>query len=104
MTTELTKQQIASLLEKLHEQYDLIKTKEEKIPQIELDLLLNNTRNLYEALLQLNKINSLGIVLLKQEVVIEDQKPEDLKIEELKITEPEKKEIIAELNQDMMKL
>ncbi|MEP7168373.1 MAG: hypothetical protein ABI855_03310 [Bacteroidota bacterium] len=97
MTTELTKQQIASLLETLQEQYHLIKTKEDKIPQIELDLLLNNTRNLYEALLQLNKINRSEIELLKQEVVIEDRKPEDLKIDEVRITEPGKKEIIAEI-------
>lgn len=97
MTTELTKQQIAALLETLQEQYQLIRTKEGKIPQIELDILLSNTRNLYEALLQLNKINGSETVIQKQELIIDEMKPEDLKIPEVQITEPEKEEIIAEI-------
>ena len=72
MTIELTKQQIAGLLETLQEQYLLIKTKEGKIPQIELDILLNNTRNLYEALLQLNKISNTETVIQKQETIAEE--------------------------------
>ena len=97
MTRELTKQQIASLIETLREQYDLIKTKEDKIPQIEIDLLLNNTRNLYEGLLQLNKINNADPVIQNIETVVEEKKVEELKITEEKTPEPVKEEIIAEM-------
>jgi len=97
MTIELTKQQIAGLLETLQEQYLLIKTKEGKIPQIELDILLNNTRNLYEALLQLNKINNIETVIQKQETIAEENKKEELKAEELPIGVHEKIEIIADI-------
>jgi|SRR6185436_3538385 len=97
MSTELTKQQIASLLETLQEQYLLIKNAERKIPQIELDILLNNTRNLYEALLQLNKINNVETAIQKPEIVAEEKKPEVLKVPEVQVTEPEKAEIIAEM-------
>ncbi|MEO5569685.1 MAG: hypothetical protein ABIT08_08170 [Bacteroidia bacterium] len=97
MSTELTKQQIASLLETLREQYDVIRINESKIPQIEIDLLLNNTRNLYEALLQLNKLNSAENVIVKTEFVAEEKKVEEPKIVEIKTPEPVKEEIIAEM-------
>lgn len=97
MTTELIKQQIAQLLETLQEEYQLIKTNEGKIPQIELDLVLNNTRNLYEALLQLNKINNVETIIQKAEPIVEEKKIEEPKIVEVKTPEPVKAEIIAEM-------
>jgi len=56
------KQQIESCMESLREQYEMVKNREGKIPQIEIDILLNNTRNLYELLLHLNTLNSAAVV------------------------------------------
>jgi hypothetical protein len=97
MSTKVTKQQIASLLETLQEQYDQIKTEEGKIPQIEIDILLNNTRSLYEALLHLNKINALETVIQKTEVIAEEKKQEEVKVAEVPQMEPEKQGVIAEM-------
>lgn len=58
MNDHIIKQQINLLLETLSEQNEVIKSREEKIPQIELDILMQNTRLLYEALMRLNKINA----------------------------------------------
>jgi hypothetical protein len=93
MTIELTKQQIALLLETLQEQYLLIKNGEGKIPQIELDILLNNTRKFYEALLQLNKINSSATEI---ENIAEEKKIEEVKAD-MQMGASEKIEIIADL-------
>jgi hypothetical protein len=92
MTIELTKQQIAGLLETLQEQYLLIKNGEGKIPQIELDILLNNTRKLYEGLLQLNKINSASEI----ENIAEEKKIEEVKAD-MQMGASEKIEIIADM-------
>lgn len=94
MNNKLIKQQISSLLETLQEQYDAIKNNEEQIPRIEIDILLNNTRQLYEALLQLNKAGSAEIVLSKAEPAIDIKTPE--KVIEIKAEKAITEEIIDE--------
>lgn len=56
MTKEIIKQEIAHLLETITEQAETIYQHDQKIPQIELDIMLSNVRSLYEQLLALNKI------------------------------------------------
>jgi hypothetical protein len=56
--------QVEALLETMHEQLVHIKQYENKIPQIELDLLLSNLRQTYEFVYQLNKINQKDTVNL----------------------------------------
>ncbi len=57
MNKDLLKKEIATLLETINEQFMLIHQHQGKIPQIELDIMLNNVRSLYERLQQLNKAN-----------------------------------------------
>ena len=51
-------EQIGSSLETCVEQYEHITTHDGKIPQIELDIIMGNIRNLYEQFTLLNKLNS----------------------------------------------
>ena len=57
MNKDLLKKDIALLLEAISEQFMTIHQHQGKIPRIELDIVLNNVRNLYERLQQLNKAN-----------------------------------------------
>lgn len=91
MDQKIIREQIASSLEMLQEQYEVIRKNEGIIPQIDLDILLNSTRNLYEALLHLNKANSTGIVLHELEKHIEKEPAES------KYAEPVQEEVIADL-------
>ena len=52
----ILKDEIQWLLEAIQEQFETIRAREEKIPQIEYDMLIENTRRLYEKLLLLQKI------------------------------------------------
>ena len=54
MNNEIIHTQIQGLLETIQEQYDLIRSTEGRIPQIELDILLDNIRKLYDHLHHLN--------------------------------------------------
>lgn len=58
MSREIVRQEIAQLLETITEQVETINSHEKKIPQIELDIILSNVRDLYEELIALNKTNS----------------------------------------------
>lgn len=58
MNLQDLKNQVTNLIEALVDQNELIRKNEGKIPAIELDLLMKNTRNLYEVLIQLQKINA----------------------------------------------
>ena len=57
MNKDLLKKEISALLETISEQFMLIHQHQGKIPQIEIDIMLNNVRSLYERLQQLNKAN-----------------------------------------------
>ena len=57
MNTTILREEIQWLLEAIKEQYEVIKTYEDKIPQIELDILMDNVRKLYENLHLFNRTN-----------------------------------------------
>jgi hypothetical protein len=110
-------QQISLLLETISEQSEAISKYNNRIPQIEIDIILNNTRNLYEKYCELDKLNNRlysyideePINLLKEyekpqiipEKIIEEPKAEIIPepepvIEEIPVIEPEKTEIEEE--------
>ena len=57
MNTTILKDEIQWLLEAIKEQFEVIQTYEERIPQIEFDILMDNVRKLYEKMHLLNKTN-----------------------------------------------
>ena len=57
MNTSILREEIQWLLDAIKEQYEVIKTYEDKIPQIEFDILLDNVRKLYEKLHLVNRTN-----------------------------------------------
>ncbi len=57
MDKEMLKKAIEDKLEIINEQFGIIRNHSEKIPLIELDLLKENIRNIYELLLELEKEN-----------------------------------------------
>ncbi|MCK9612397.1 MAG: hypothetical protein PHR81_00135 [Bacteroidales bacterium] len=57
MTKNLIKDEIRLILEALAEQHTTICQHEKKIPQIELDIVLANIRNLYDRYVDLDKLN-----------------------------------------------
>jgi hypothetical protein len=57
MNRNILQEEIQWLLEAIHEQSEIIRTYEGRIPQIELDILMENVRNLYEKLHLLNRSN-----------------------------------------------
>lgn len=67
MASELVKGEIKIIMEALTEQLSTIIQYEEKIPQIEIDIVLANVRKLYERLNDLNRLN------LKPDVVNEEK-------------------------------
>ena len=108
-------QQISLLLETILEQTDAISKYNNRIPQIEIDIILNNTRNLYEKYCELDKLNNRLYsyideepitllkptekpILIKEEIKTEpktEEVPEPI-IEEPQIKEPEKIEVLEE--------
>lgn len=95
MNTIILREEILWLLEAIREQYEVIKTYEEKIPQIEFDILMGNVRNLYEKLHLLNRTNDPFEFYDQKPADIMIQKPtESAKIhpQEIQKTEPSKSE------------
>jgi hypothetical protein len=58
MKTKIVTTQASHLMEMIREQSDTVLSYEGKIPQIELDILLENVRKLYDALKELEKLNA----------------------------------------------
>lgn len=58
MKNKIVTTQASHLMEMIREQSDTVLSYEGKIPQIELDILLENVRKLYETLKELEKINA----------------------------------------------
>jgi hypothetical protein len=58
MNPEIIYNQLSSLLEAIQEQYETIRKKEGPIPQIEIDILLENIRKLYDQVHLLNKVRA----------------------------------------------
>ena len=82
MNNRKINEEISNLFETCIEQFEQISSYEGRIPQIEIDIVMNNIRNIYERLLMLNKINNAEIKEVESKNVI----PE-------KIIKPEKEEI-----------
>ncbi len=57
MNKEIIKEEMKWLLEAIHEQYEAISQHDEKIPQIEFDILLDNLRKFYEDLQMLKRLD-----------------------------------------------
>ncbi len=99
------KEEIIGLLEKIIEKSTIINRYKDRIPQIEIDLILSDIRNLYEKYYQLNSITIEETDEFKNasrrkdnEIVREEIKPEEkvIPIEPLKIVKKEDPIEIAE--------
>jgi len=81
MEKNLVKSKIVHLLEMTTEQAETILSHEQYIPQIELDILMSNVRELYEKLYVLNKINKTLLAETDTEEYIPQTKAVEEKIE-----------------------
>jgi hypothetical protein len=72
LNKNILREEIQWLLEAIAEQFEAIKAYEDKIPQIEFDIIMENIRKLYENLHMLNREND----PLRQTVVPQTEKPE----------------------------
>lgn len=94
MGTNIVKNEIKILLETLSEQYSGIYNHVDKIPQIELDIMMANIRKLYERLSDLNKINAKEKAVYEIKPAVEETTPPIIPIVEKKeetITKTEEK-------------
>lgn len=57
MSQDIIKSEIDELFETMREQWDIIKAYEDKIPYIELDILMQNVRKFYEDIYLIEKMN-----------------------------------------------
>lgn len=57
-TSRILKEEISRIMEALNEQMQLIEEHDKRIPQIEIDLIMENIRELYTAFKDLNKHNN----------------------------------------------
>ena len=71
MNTTILREEIQGLLEAIHEQYQVIGNYDDKIPQIEFDILMENVRKLYETLHLLNRTNDSFNYLGKKKLELE---------------------------------
>lgn len=95
MAINLVKGEIKIILETLSEQYDTISKHQEKIPQIELDIIMANIRKLYERFYDLNNLNGKFAVAPPAEVV---QKQEEKQEKEPEIAiEPVIEKVVPEI-------
>ncbi len=100
-------QQIDLLLNALAEQHEQFRERKDTIPQMELDLLLQNTRQLYEAILMLYHNNALSsldeVKTAVMQRILAEKKPIERKTDESKtdaqlVVEPVSKETKIETN------
>ena len=88
MEKNIYKDEIVNILEVILEQTEtIISYSEGQIPQIELDIVLENIRKLYNNFTILNKVNSTLIDQLTKEIAKEVQKT---KVKETTVPQPEK--------------
>jgi len=79
MDSSIIKKQIGEILESISEQTNLIKANDHKIPQIELDIVLENIRKLYEYYHQLDCQNTLIHASANNKTEAEKEKKPDTK-------------------------
>lgn len=94
MNKEIIKEEIRFLLEAINEQFDFIKSQQEKIPQIEFDIILENLRKLYENIHRLQRLEdsfppSAAVVKANPEVKAAVPSPQAPQKAEVKPAKPE---------------
>ena len=98
MNRQSIHQQIDSLLKIIHDQHDQIRQHPGSIPQVEIDFMIQNLRQLYEASLLLNHTNALSSLdEIKQAMtqkILAEKRAIELKKTENK-TEPVREESVA---------
>ncbi len=98
MNRQSIHQQIESLLKIIQEQHIQIKQHQQSIPQVEIDFMIQNLRQLYEASLLLNHTNALSsldeVKAAMAQKILAEKRSIELKHSEIK-AEP-KKEIVEE--------
>ncbi len=93
MKNKIVTTQASHLMEMIREQSDTVLSYEGKIPQIELDILLENVRKLYETLKELEKINASADVKTVENAIVAPTmekpavEPEPMVIELLSVKE-----------------
>jgi hypothetical protein len=95
MEKNFVKEDIIELLEVILEQSDIISNYNKQIPQIEIDIVLSNIRELYDKYKALEKLNNAENVLAAP--VAENVKPEAIKIPEVVKKEIEEKVVIKDV-------
>lgn len=85
MSSHIIKEEIVRLLEVIEEQTLIIHAYEKYIPQIELDLIMENVRKLYSRFHELNKINAGDSPRVKVSTM-EEVKNEEKKVEVIEKT------------------
>ncbi len=101
----IIKEQIVQMLNIINEQSETINRYQNKISQIDLDIMLSNIRQLYEKYYELNKINNCETPVLNKNIKIEEQvafykhtKKETVRIDNNKI----KKEKISHITKTII--
>jgi len=94
MKPNIVKDEILDILESLQEQIPVLIDYTDKIPQIELDIVMSNVRKLYE---NINELKSLDQFVEEEEVAVAEKK-EEVKEEEVAVAGAvaEKKEEVKE--------
>lgn len=100
MSSKVLKTEIAFLIETIGEQYETIDNHEVKIPQIEIDLLMENVRRLYDCLYHLNKHNE-GVYIVSNSEPTDYQ---DVKLMEPAISEVSSSDVKNEMATDIIHL
>jgi len=94
MSINVIKEEIEILVETISEQYNVIKQYKSSIPQIEIDIMMSNIRDLYVFIDELNKINKIKESFIENRSFVHhhELKHTDKVIEKktLDIEEPEK--------------
>ena len=71
----IIRDEIQWLLEAISEQFEIIASYEDKIPQIEFDIILENVRKLYESLRRLNRLDDPAPLRAQSAQEAPEQKP-----------------------------
>src|SRR5437773_5950725 len=94
-------QQIESLLKTIQEQHNQLKQHTNSIPQVEIDFMLQNLRQLYEASLMLNHTNALSSLdevkqAVTQKILAEKRAIELKRTEETPVVKKEEAPVAVE--------
>ncbi|NPD45095.1 MULTISPECIES: hypothetical protein [unclassified Lentimicrobium] len=96
MRFNLMKEELAAMLASLTEQFELMDSHKENIPQIEMDIFIRNIQKLYEDTIYLKKLNESPVLKTEKEQEVQEYK---LQVEESKavlVKEPVKEEAMEE--------